>query len=1138
MNASIVKFCLRISATAFAIWLATVVALAQPQAGDPNLGLSKVVPVSPNAAVLGKFGDQPVSYFTGLPGIDVPFFSYGSGSLVSAVSVSYHAGGLKVADIPSWVGAGWNLNAGGAITRSVRGLADETYGFFNPSMTVKFMLDHKEDPAYRDNILDRLVLSAEGQHDTEPDIFYFNFNNYSGKFYYNQETGKFYTITRSNLTITYQAGNFIIKADDGNTYLFTPGDNTSTRNHCSFTGWQDGISSVASSWNLKRIDNSTNSDHIDFEYNNTAQSTFLTPASDTKYTEISRTGNSYSDFETPQSQACSSEVTIASKKLSKITFRGGYILFTATTDRCDLVGEKALDKIELFTTNGTLKKRFVFQYGYLGGTDQPSNCSDVSASELRKLKLKSIREESVQNGNVLQNNPYTFEYSNENESFPSRRSFAQDFWGYYNGKTGNTGLIPYVVLSAENTLPGANRYADSTYARYGNLKRINYPTKGYTDYIFESNQVTVGPLPPPTVHEEYLWGDGSGDQTYYERSFTINNELGGTNITFSYFDVGCVINETDYYDYPNSRCAEIRIVGLSPGTVTKDINPYYASNTWHSNAIYLPNGSYKMTARFNQNPPAFENFTYTIRWNSQLVIPPQTLAGGLRIKKIIDHDGYDHTKDKVKFFEYTNLAGTCSGSLTAAWSSSFDETYTIDHYSAGSAFATKQVITYLKRNSHGNYPLLTSGGSHAVYDVVKMHHGMNDENGLSIYRYSFGPDVITEGFPYAYTSVDWARGKLLEERLFLKRNSATPIDYYDDVARITSSQYTNAYTFNSDTTRTKEQIGLKLAITKSAQFTGEPYDWELYLGPEGMRDTKMPVISPYPTIRGWVDQERSQVNNYFEGNSVVEMSDYDYSAGNLQPKVIRTINSRRDSIIIKISYPTDYSGSLPGWLQNLKAKNRLGLPIEKTVIKKLADNSEYVISSVLTSYKSGHDVPDELFTLDIKAPLPLSSFTPAYISAGVLVKDTRYKSKVQFNQYDSYSNLLEQQRPDDMRQAFIWGYNSTLPVIKGENIDQAALTAAVNLALSGTGYATLEALLSAVTTFPNTAWTTFNQNLRSNAPGAMITTYTYSPLTGMTSETDTTGELSSYEYDSFGRLVLVKDDEGNIKSQYQYNYKQ
>lgn len=42
----------------------------------------------------------------------------------------------------------------------------------------------------------------------------------------------------------------------------------------------------------------------------------------------------------------------------------------------------------------------------------------------------------------------------------------------------------------------------------------------------------------------------------------------------------------------------------------------------------------------------------------------------------------------------------------------------------------------------------------------------------------------------------------------------------------------------------------------------------------------------------------------------------------------------------------------------------------------------------------------------------------------------------------------------------------------------------------------------------------------------------------MIKKTDPAGQVTTYEYDNFGRLQTVKDTNGNILNHTQYNYKQ
>ena len=61
--------------------------------------------------------------------------------------------------------------------------------------------------------------------------------------------------------------------------------------------------------------------------------------------------------------------------------------------------------------------------------------------------------------------------------------------------------------------------------------------------------------------------------------------------------------------------------------------------------------------------------------------------------------------------------------------------------------------------------------------------------------------------------------------------------------------------------------------------------------------------------------------------------------------------------------------------------------------------------------------------------------------------------------------------------------------------------------------------------------------LRTAFPDAMVTTYTYDPLVGITSMTDPKGYTVYYEYDDFNRLQRVKDQDGYIMSENKYYYR-
>lgn len=91
---------------------------------DPDPTQS-ILPPSPTAAAFAKYVDHPVNHHTGTPSISIPLCELSGRGVSVPVSLSYHAGGVKVDEVASNVGLGWSLNAGGVVTRTVMGKADE-----------------------------------------------------------------------------------------------------------------------------------------------------------------------------------------------------------------------------------------------------------------------------------------------------------------------------------------------------------------------------------------------------------------------------------------------------------------------------------------------------------------------------------------------------------------------------------------------------------------------------------------------------------------------------------------------------------------------------------------------------------------------------------------------------------------------------------------------------------------------------------------------------------------------------------------------------------------------------------------------------------------------------------------------------
>jgi YD repeat-containing protein len=1154
------------------------IAFAQTDGTElPPAQLQNIIPPSPNAASLGRYGELPVGGYTGNPSISIPIYEINTGKLSLPISISYHAGGIKVEDIASWVGTGWTLNAGGAITRQVRGIADEALqGWLSSYTTIRQLMYNQLSESQKYSYLEEI---ENGVFDTQPDMFNYNAAGLSGSFFYDT-SGNVVPVPLAKLLFEGDAGGWIIKDNAGNIYQFAMAEITNSLSVSNGTiPAPSGNQQFATAWYLARITNATNTDSIVFQYSPTFYS-FTTIASQTKY--VLGSYNASCPGKSPSNYTSTNE--ISGWRLSKIIFKGGEIIFNAdTTQRLDLPGDYALDNIVIRNADSGFYRKIAFHYRYETGT-----APQQIGSEKYRLFLDSMSLVDI-NGSII--NKHKFDYYSLS-GLPYRLSYDQDHWGYYNGANNGPHFVPATTLTATSgtniLVSGANRNPNPNTSQSGMLTKITYPTGGSTIFNYE-NHYALSPQSTYTVNNRGYISVGSqlnGPNVFYSDTFYIpacgtggelqpNTELVHVNLSTSSCGGG-------------NQSLECPLVYISGIDSSWNVSISTSGNT------YVPPGRYIITADLSNvtDSSLFSSFYIELDWQicDPAIIGNQTLynamVGGHRIKSIIDYDERGNISGS-RYFDY-NIPGTnvSSGMLLSfpGYRGKITELHA-DPTQLGGTYLYN--CTYITLSSGSNYPLLSTQGSYVGYAHVKELLGANGENGTTEYEYASPvtfPDIVEKEFPHPpATSFEWRRGQLLKEtkkkaiggNLFQKVQVSTKV--YDELS------------------------SFAVFALKTGRRT-------YYFGTQGTPQYETAV---FQTATGWVALTSDTVEVYDQFDStkkVVTVNDYQYSVNNLLPNKVTTHLEMGRLQIKRIRYPLDYTvvsnsaNAQHAGIKNLQLNNIINIPVETYLSRKDANGNERLVSATLTSFKPTQPFPDKLYGLEINAPIALNDFAYSYIDPnGNFVKDSRYKEQVNFNKYDAAGNLAEQFKTNDVKRSYLWDYQSMYPVAESINADSAAI-AYTSFEADGTGNWTITPAnrenegatgtksyqlsngditknnLNASTAYVITYWTKnasaftiagtqgtpvqgrsvgdwkcfmhsiegvsqvtisgsgLVDELRLYPKGAQMNTYTYDPLIGITSHCDVANKIVYFEYDGFGRLKLIRDQDKNILKTIDYKY--
>jgi len=1108
-------------------------------------------PLSPTAAALGKYGEVPVSLYTGIPNISIPLYDIAVKGFHLPISLSYHAGGIKVEDVPSWVGMGWSLNAGGVLNRQQQGIPDEKMtGPAAFSGDVASLLSSnfvKLDSTFWYNMIHFKSFTADlesayssqmsninqGRYDTESDLYSLSCGNESAKFILDVNN-QCHTIPASTYKIqnngpinysgNYKVSDFfnqwIVKNDRGIEFVYGKSR-------------VDGISYMEISSPLGKSEPTVNSWFVnEIKFPSGEQIIFT-------YDTLSYNLKMNDTYTFPRDKA--DPIPIYSNyisygkvlRLKEINFPTGKIVFVAGNQRRDLIADKVLDRIEIYSKESS---GFVLNKTYKLITNNTTAGS--SDDENFRLALLSVEEHSS-NSNL--NNTHKFDYYKQdknNYGLPSRYSYSQDLWGYYNGSTNSTLSPIQLHFNSDDMLawPSAgiamNRAVDSEKSKYGVLTKVTYPTGGTTTFEYENNigraldnsasscfqkalQVYTAVNHAATINKGVGAGveNKTGYDVAYSASFLLNPL--SDNATFNTVRIDSHI----MYD-PNNVCTYSSIPDGSKQwySLKITIEKQTSDGTY---VIYIPdipfnrtyslecNNTYRLKFEWYDNfSPLKGLYAYVnASWQEQdKSLPTQSydknselMVGGLRIKKISDYDPISQ-KRVIRKFSYNFTPDDGVTTTTSSVISNMPVRIFIDPKQPSE-------LNLIWLGSFTNSSLYQTQGGNVGYGKVTVSYGENGENGHTTSYFTTAeqyPDiniVDSHYFPFRpIISMDWKRG------LPLKTSTYSPLSY------VPLKSEENQYEFYDGLT-TKYK-GIVSSICATTLYHVYPF---------------FVPYSPYYL-------KKSTVSQALQGGTIITETSFKQSETSLATQFASTVASNTKTVKTITQYAADlvegittFSDASSIALRDMVSlRNCLTTPIESYSVTIQKDGSSYVTGGTLMTYQSGTLQPDRLYRLNISEPIPLSQFTPCKIVGGNFVKDSHYKEQEVYDRYDNSYNLLQRHDNSTVNTAYLWGYNKQYPVASLVNCDYDTAISVVSqdqidAACSGSDAAALQTLL---------------QNLRtdSRTKNAQITTYTYKPLIGITSKTDPRGVTTNYTYDTFNRLQAIKDLYGRVIQSFDYNY--
>ena len=1081
---------------------------AQQQPSNGNTNIANIIPPSPTAYALGNYGNVPVGLFTGSPNISVPLFLYKTTNISLPLDMFYGSNGLRIDEVSGNTGLGWNLNFGGVISRMVRDKPDDTSqklqipaNAFSPNNT----------PAFKNFIYD--VGNISSGIDTEADLYSFNFNGISGKFFYDRNN-QIHLVEQQALKIEKSADGFIITTQTGEKYYFTEKEITNSKT----LGIGHQLPNIGTTaYYLTKIVH-PKGDEIYFTYE-----------------------DMYLDYTASQSQSYT--ITMAYNTCAGSSVSGSGALGVIAQNLMNINGKK----IKTISSNNPVNGSINFNYL----ADPNSNIDYGAQNTIQSIVMKdnngSIIESATFNYSATSNKrnflagitfkdpqkSYAFEYESPSQ-FPERLSYKRDYWGYYNGKT-NPSLVPIVEDYNLNmySYQGANQNPDPNFAKIGLLKKITYPTKGYTELEYEGNT---------------YWGTKTVNPNYTLMDMTAaNNTIVG--IVTQQYSITSPVNqriEIEGLSSFNGNCSEQQQTHSPVGRIelVNGGNFFSFSNGVPSNY----GSSYQFTN--NQNNVIYFNATagttYALKLSASrctfvdvdakyYATAPQVFdtnldTGGVRIKSTKDYDNVSATP-KYKRYYYGPKNDINHSSGDKGIEPYFINTYNSSEVCNGDGMICVMVSRpFITLSSNSLLPLFDTNKNTSTFYryVTTSDGGDNFERGGETKEFIINRDYGGSNLwgntilSTPYTNYGWNNGLEVSSQILSKNSNGSLETIQRKVNNYVTSD-ANTFELKNFTHRRNDLVACQSTTPYyCTQYDTTNSDHACYGKTVGYVINTPFVdnldVNEYRTISYWQYLKSQTTTDFLNGIPLLTQTEYFYNNPSHYQLSKQTVTSP-DATVNETSYAYAHEKGN----QLMIDKNMVGIPLETT-------STQTINGATKTLSKTETVYPNSVPTTqagNLVLPLSVKSYD---------IQSNTPSTEVTYDKYDSKGNLQQYTTKDGVPVSIIWGYNNTQPIakIEGATYDQLTNSGLISAIVSAS---------DSDASNPNNegAFITALDSFRNNSAlsGYQISTYTYDPLIGVTSITPPSGIREVYLYDTANRLMEIRENSktGKLLKEFRYNYK-